>query len=187
MLRSRPPLPPVTPQKLPRPPPDRHQTGCPIFGASFAAKVGIRAKHEPRFPVRYSDSIQKHPKPAKLLRYNEALILRGIPPAAFDYRLGTRSALEGSSTHTAPPPTTAPASPTTPTPQEVKATTNATSSASSARSSPSPSKPRDHRHPPLPQLPHLTPHPTRSSFVCGLYNFLSLFWPKKRMSSLEMA
>jgi predicted helicase len=56
--------------------------------------VGIRAKHEPRFPVRYSDSIQKHPKPAKLLRYNEALTLRGIPPAAFDYRLGNRSALE---------------------------------------------------------------------------------------------
>jgi predicted helicase len=28
------------------------------------------------------------------LRYNEALTLRGIPPAAFDYRLGNRSALE---------------------------------------------------------------------------------------------
>jgi len=56
--------------------------------------VVIRAKHEPRFPVRYSDSIQKHPKLAKLLRYNEALTLRGIPPAAFDYRLGNRSALE---------------------------------------------------------------------------------------------
>jgi predicted helicase len=56
--------------------------------------VGIRAKHEPRFPVRYSDSIQKHPKLAKLLRCNEALTLRGIPPAAFDYRLGNRSALE---------------------------------------------------------------------------------------------
>jgi hypothetical protein len=56
--------------------------------------VGIRAKHEPRFPVRYSDSIQKHPKLAKLLRHNEALTLPGIPPAAFDYRLGNRSALE---------------------------------------------------------------------------------------------
>ena len=56
--------------------------------------MGIRAKHEPRFPVRYSDSIQKHPKLAKLLRYNEALTLRGIPPAAFDYRLGNRSALD---------------------------------------------------------------------------------------------
>ena len=56
--------------------------------------MGIRAKHEPRFPVRYSDSIHKHPKLAKLLRYNEALTLRGIPPAAFDYRLGNRSALE---------------------------------------------------------------------------------------------
>jgi predicted helicase len=28
------------------------------------------------------------------LRYNEALTLRGIPSAAFDYRLGNRSALE---------------------------------------------------------------------------------------------
>ena len=28
------------------------------------------------------------------LRYNEALTLRGIPPAAFDCRLGNRSALE---------------------------------------------------------------------------------------------
>ena len=28
------------------------------------------------------------------LRYNEALTLRGIPPAAFSYRLGNRSALE---------------------------------------------------------------------------------------------
>ncbi len=28
------------------------------------------------------------------LRYNEALTLRGNPPAAFDYRLGNRSALE---------------------------------------------------------------------------------------------
>ena len=28
------------------------------------------------------------------LRYNEALTLRGVPPAAFDYRLGNRSALE---------------------------------------------------------------------------------------------
>jgi predicted helicase len=56
--------------------------------------VEIRAKHEPRFPLRYSDSIQKHPKLAKLLRCNEALTLRGIPPAAFDYRLGNRSALE---------------------------------------------------------------------------------------------
>jgi predicted helicase len=28
------------------------------------------------------------------LRYNEPLTLRGIPPAAFDYRLGNRSALE---------------------------------------------------------------------------------------------
>ena len=28
------------------------------------------------------------------LRYNQALTLRGIPPAAFDYRLGNRSALE---------------------------------------------------------------------------------------------
>ena len=28
------------------------------------------------------------------LRYYEALTLRGIPPAAFDYRLGNRSALE---------------------------------------------------------------------------------------------
>jgi predicted helicase len=28
------------------------------------------------------------------LRYNEALTLRGIPPTAFEYRLGNRSALE---------------------------------------------------------------------------------------------
>ncbi len=28
------------------------------------------------------------------LRYNRALTLRGIPPAAFNYRLGNRSALE---------------------------------------------------------------------------------------------
>jgi predicted helicase len=28
------------------------------------------------------------------LRYNEALTLRGIPPAVFDYRLGNRSALD---------------------------------------------------------------------------------------------
>jgi predicted helicase len=28
------------------------------------------------------------------LRYNQALTLRGIPPAAFEYRLGNRSALE---------------------------------------------------------------------------------------------
>ena len=65
------------------------------------------------------------------LRYNEALTLRGIPPAAFDYRLGNRSALEWVidqyQLSTAP----APASSTTPT----ALTMSVTSSVSSARSS----------------------------------------------------
>ena len=36
----------------------------------------------------------KHSKDKSELRYNDFLTLRGIPAAAFDYRLGNRSALE---------------------------------------------------------------------------------------------
>jgi predicted helicase len=35
-----------------------------------------------------------NPKDKSELRYNDFLLLRGIPAAAFDYRLGNRSALE---------------------------------------------------------------------------------------------
>jgi len=36
----------------------------------------------------------KHSKDKSELRYNDFLTLRGIPAAAYDYRLGNRSALE---------------------------------------------------------------------------------------------
>jgi predicted helicase len=36
----------------------------------------------------------KLPKDKSELRYNDFLLLRGIPAAAFDYRLGNRSAVE---------------------------------------------------------------------------------------------
>ncbi len=77
------------------------------------------------------------------LRYNDFLTLRGIPPAAFDYRLGNRSASSGSATQETPDQyrvSTDPRSGITNDPNREDDPN--TSSASSGRSSPSPSKPR---------------------------------------------
>lgn len=67
-------------------------------------ELHIDYEQQPEYPV---EEIEQPGKPWTLrvekmslskdkteLRYNEALTLRGIPPAAFDYRLGNRSALE---------------------------------------------------------------------------------------------
>jgi predicted helicase len=67
-------------------------------------ELHINYEHQPEYPL---EEIEQPGKPWTLrvekmslskdktaLRYNEALTLRGIPPAAFDYRLGIRSALE---------------------------------------------------------------------------------------------
>ncbi len=48
----------------------------------------------PTNPVSFRVERMKLSKDKSELRYNDFLTLRGIPPAAFDYRLGNRSALE---------------------------------------------------------------------------------------------
>jgi predicted helicase len=50
-------------------------------------------KAEVSFRVQ-TDKRMKLSKDKSELRYNDFLLLRGIPAAAFDYRLGNRSALE---------------------------------------------------------------------------------------------
>src|SRR5207302_2162479 len=84
-----------------------------------------------------------------------ALTLRGIPPAAFDYRLGNRSAFDRSQTNsrtsTASPPTAAPASPTT---QSRRRRTLHPPPHRPGHHR-LPRNPEDHRHTPLPQLPRL--------------------------------
>ena len=47
-------------------------------------------------PIKWTLRVEKMSlsKDKTELRYNEALTLRGIPPACFEYRLGNRSALE---------------------------------------------------------------------------------------------
>jgi hypothetical protein len=100
---------------------------------------------DPKAEVSFRVDRMKLSKDKSELRYNDFLLLRGIPAAAYYYRLGNRSALEwvpiDDQHSTESPPTPAPESSTTPTALKVKTTTPNTSSASSARSSPSPSKP----------------------------------------------
>jgi predicted helicase len=82
-------------------PPDIH-----AFAAAGKRLMELHIDYEqrPEYPL---EEIEQPGKPWTLrvekmslskdkteLRYNEALTLRGIPPAAFDYRLGNRSALE---------------------------------------------------------------------------------------------
>jgi hypothetical protein len=52
---------------------------------------GSQSRKQGDVPFANQDSLSKDKTE---LRYNEALTLRGIPSAAFDYRLGHRSALE---------------------------------------------------------------------------------------------
>jgi predicted helicase len=49
---------------------------------------------DPAIDVSFRVEKMKLAKDKSSLRYNDFLTLRGIPPAAFDYRLGNRSALE---------------------------------------------------------------------------------------------
>jgi predicted helicase len=78
----------------------------PIFAAAGKRLMELHIDYEqqPEYPL---EEIEQPGKPWTLrvekmslskdkteLRYNEALTLRGIPPAAFDYRLGNRSALD---------------------------------------------------------------------------------------------
>lgn len=49
---------------------------------------------DPKAEVSFRVERMKLSKDKSELRYNDFLTLRGIPPAAFDYRLGHRSALE---------------------------------------------------------------------------------------------
>jgi len=82
-------------------PPDLH-----AFAAAGKRLMELHIDYEqqPEYPL---EEIEQPGKPWTLrvekmslskdkteLRYNEALTLRGIPPSAFDYRLGNRSALE---------------------------------------------------------------------------------------------
>ena len=50
---------------------------------------------DPKAEVSFRvEKMRLNPKDKSELRYNDFLTLRGIPAAAFDYRLGNRSALE---------------------------------------------------------------------------------------------
>jgi predicted helicase len=49
---------------------------------------------DPKAEVTFRVEKMKLSKDKSELRYNDFLLLRGIPAAAFDYRLGNRSALE---------------------------------------------------------------------------------------------
>ena len=49
---------------------------------------------DPKAQVSFRVERMKLSKDKSEIRYNDFLLLRGIPPAAFDYRLGNRSALE---------------------------------------------------------------------------------------------
>jgi predicted helicase len=49
---------------------------------------------DPKAEVSFRIDRMKLTKDKSELRYNDFLLLRGIPAAAFDYRLGNRSALE---------------------------------------------------------------------------------------------
>ena len=49
---------------------------------------------DPKAEVSFRVDRMKLSKDKSELRYNDFLLLRGIPAAAFDYRLGNRSALE---------------------------------------------------------------------------------------------
>jgi hypothetical protein len=115
---------------------------------------------DPKAEVSFSVEKMKLSKDKSELRYNDFLLLRGIPAAAFDYRLGNRSALEWvidqyrvSTDPRSGIASTTPTAPTTPN----------TSSTSSARSSPSPSKPSKSSppfppstSPPKPKSPGIT-------------------------------
>jgi predicted helicase len=57
---------------------------------------------DPKAEVSFSVEKMKLSKDKSELRYNDFLLLRGIPAAAFDYRLGNRSALEWVRSQTAP-------------------------------------------------------------------------------------
>ncbi|MDE0009682.1 MAG: N-6 DNA methylase [Candidatus Poribacteria bacterium] len=55
---------------------------------------GLRYIETPGMPVDWRVERMKFSKDKTQLKYNEFLTLDSIPPAAFEYRLGTRSALE---------------------------------------------------------------------------------------------
>ena len=68
-------------------------------------ELHIDYEKQPEFPLEQIESptaevtfrvekMRLNPKDKSELRYNDFLTLRGIPAAAFDYRLGNRSALE---------------------------------------------------------------------------------------------
>lgn len=69
-------------------------------------ELHIDYEQQPEFPPQHVESEDKDvevsfrvtrmklSKDKTELRYNDFLLLRGIPPAVFDYRLGNRSALE---------------------------------------------------------------------------------------------
>jgi predicted helicase len=56
----------------------------------------------PTAEVSFRVTRKKLSKDKSELRYNDFLTLRGIPAAAYDYRLGNRSALEWGRSQTAP-------------------------------------------------------------------------------------
>ena len=112
---------------------------------------------DPKAEVSFRVERMKLSKDKTELRYNDFLLLRGIPAAAFDCRLGNRSALEWVIDQYRVSPTRVQASSTTPTAK----TTRSTSSASLVRSSPSPS---EHRRSSVDCRPSIC----RRSFMSGL-------------------
>jgi predicted helicase len=58
------------------------------------AEYPLEQIEDPKAEVTFRVQKMKLSKDKTELRYNDFLLLRGIPAAAFDYRLGNRSALE---------------------------------------------------------------------------------------------
>ena len=61
---------------------------------SYPKYDGLRYIETPGMPVDWGVERMKFSKDKTQLKYNDFLTLDGIPPEAFEYRLGTRSALE---------------------------------------------------------------------------------------------
>jgi predicted helicase len=63
-------------------------------GYEQAKEYPLKRRENPKAPLNWRVEKMKLSKDKAALSYNEFLTLAGIPPEAFEYRLGNRSALE---------------------------------------------------------------------------------------------